>query len=375
VKNQTHLSTNTYTVVDLVGEGSNSLVYKAIKSDSQKQIQTVIALKILKSETVMESWRAEFESLRRVRSLHCVSVHNFEWVMDRPALCLEYVEGVNLYDLVGATDLTADQVFEIAAQALAGLKDLWRQNLLHGDLSPANILVSANGVVKLLDFGLANRQESSRRATPQFVAPEAVLGGAESETSDLYSLGKVLEFLAPKSVQTPPLATAIVQLTQINAEKRQAPDQVSHEFLREQLAQLVQKILEDRKLQSNKTKEFTVQSVSFPFAAATPKKRKVVMSRRWAWSGLALLAIALILTAFWWSRSPQTATLMVRSQHWYRIWINDVDYGYTPLEVPNLQAGPVIIRWQGESGSGQRALTLRRGENRVINDIFFQTQE
>lgn len=372
MKPQKHSSTNLYTVVELIGEGAHSLVYKAIKSDEFNQIQTTVALKILKSEELIESWKKEFESLRRVRSVHCVAVHSFERVLDRPALSLEYVDGVSLLELAQSIHLEAAQVQEIARQILLGLKDLWREGLLHGDLSPANVLISREGVVKLLDFGLANRQEKEKRATPRFVAPEVLVSNSEAEASDLFSLGKVLEFMANDPQLE--IQQAIERLTSVDPSQRQAPQWSQDHSANKKLAVLVQDFLESRPAQPQVTKEFVVRSVTY---VDHEPPRWLDTLRAWSisrWASIGVLGMAVIGAVFLWIQS-QRANLIIRSQVWHRIWMNDQEVGYTPLDLEGITPGVHILRWESPQGSGQRALTLEPGENKVLNDSFFEGRE
>src|SRR5690348_7962163 len=127
-----------YRLVEFLGEGLNSCVYRAFKEDKDLGVRHEVALKILKSETQVAAWRSEFSRLAKVRSPYCVALLGWEVVDTRPALVLEYVKGVTLEDLRRFGDLSVENINEICAQALLGLSDLDEAGLFHGDLSLHN---------------------------------------------------------------------------------------------------------------------------------------------------------------------------------------------------------------------------------------------
>jgi len=110
-----------------------------------------------------------------------------------PCYWMEYVEGEDV--LSAAKKATKDQIIVWLAQALEALQYLHGQGILHGDLSPGNVLIDSKGLLKLVDFGVAGFQESDAAlltgaATLPYMAPEKIDGQA-APASDLYSLGTI----------------------------------------------------------------------------------------------------------------------------------------------------------------------------------------
>src|ERR1035437_9654097 len=105
-----------FELLELLGEGSQGSVYKALRSDRSSGLRQIVAVKILHSKTAVSLWRQEFESLSRVRSNYCVQVLSFEWFKRRPALILEFVEGASLAQLGQMCILNDDEIYEISAQ-------------------------------------------------------------------------------------------------------------------------------------------------------------------------------------------------------------------------------------------------------------------
>jgi serine/threonine protein kinase len=140
---------------------------------------------------------------------HIVQVHDVGQSGDTYFFAMEYVHGANLRSLLtkvasakGAVPF--DQVITIALGVAAGLHYAHQQNLVHRDVSPANILVGYDGNVKVTDFGIAKALMSSSEATKSgtmrgkfaYMAPEQCLGRPSDRRSDIFSLGIVLYELA-----------------------------------------------------------------------------------------------------------------------------------------------------------------------------------
>src|SRR6185437_7836857 len=109
-----------YNIVEFLGEGLNSCVYRAFKDGETLGVRFDVALKILKSEKMVAIWRNEFERLSKIASGHCVKLLGWEILQTGPALVLEYVRGVNLSELQKYTELSADDLDEIARQSRRG---------------------------------------------------------------------------------------------------------------------------------------------------------------------------------------------------------------------------------------------------------------
>ena len=144
--------------------------------------------------------------------------HNLE--ADRPYVVFAFVDGVDLRVLRQKGTLAPEQILWIGNRVAAALQyahsfsDGDIRGVLHRDVTPGNILVSVEGVVKLADFGLARVRthetasltvEGEVKGTLPYLAPELIVGGTASEQSDIYGLGAVLYELA---VGEPPFSGA-----------------------------------------------------------------------------------------------------------------------------------------------------------------------
>ncbi|MCB0407606.1 MAG: hypothetical protein KDD34_05330, partial [Bdellovibrionales bacterium] len=202
-----------------------------------------------------------------------------------------------------------------------------------------------------------------------------------SKEADIYSLGKILDFLTDIYLEEKDLVQAITQMTDIEPQKRRAPSWSHHSNAKEELARRVQSALEKRKKEAVKTQEFIVRSVSYPYKQQLHNvdvqrlKSKKILNLLWGFGFIVIIFIGgWLYQLMKINIESESAALVIRSHRWYRVWINDKDYGFTPLDIKNLPVESIRIRWQSSSESGMRSLTLRPGMNRVNGDEFFRSE-
>jgi serine/threonine protein kinase len=190
-----HFYFRPYEMHEKLGEGQNSCVFRATRKDFDSGMTQTVALKVLKSKTLIQLWRTEFENLVKIRSPHCVALYSWERIGGSPALALEFIEGVTLRQLSERVDVDDDMFSEIRRQAGLGLKELEERKLYHGDLNLNNIMINTDGVVKLIDFGV-HFDRGLDRTTVEFAHPVILSGERPNLTTDQYSLDRVLQYAA-----------------------------------------------------------------------------------------------------------------------------------------------------------------------------------
>lgn len=193
----------------LLGRGGMGAVYLA----RQKALHRWVALKIMlpastRKPRFAERFAREARTLAQLNHPHIVAVHDFG---EREGLCyltMEYVEGVNLRELMTAGDqaeetrLSARRVLEIVPQICDALQYAHDRGVVHRDIKPENILVDRHGCVKIADFGLAKLATGGSRdaetltashqvlGTLRYMAPEQLQGaGHVDHRADIYALG------------------------------------------------------------------------------------------------------------------------------------------------------------------------------------------
>jgi alkyl hydroperoxide reductase subunit AhpC len=194
-----------YRIVAPVGQGSFAAVFRA----HDTVLDRPVALKVFK--TGSDSSRNVLAEARAAAALNHPNVCTIFAVDDSegvPVIAMEYVDGRPLDVLLEAGALHADRVAELGRQVALGMAAAHELGIVHGDLKPANLLVTHGGTVKITDFGLARRAAlpldldktqvwaSSDRGkiagTPAYMSPEQSRGAPVTPKSDVFSLGAVL---------------------------------------------------------------------------------------------------------------------------------------------------------------------------------------
>ncbi|WP_461091844.1 serine/threonine protein kinase [Spirosoma gilvum] len=197
-----------YRVESLLGEGGMGTVYQAIDTHLERPVAVKMLHTHLVSQTsFMERFRNEALILARLNHPNIAVVYNFLQDGSDYFMAMEFVEGDSLEALIRkAGALSATVAAEIVRQGLEGLSHAHRKGILHRDIKPANLMLTPEGTVKLMDFGIARVIGNQRLTqvnrivgTLEYMAPELVQGEAPSAASDIYAMGILLyELLSGK---------------------------------------------------------------------------------------------------------------------------------------------------------------------------------
>lgn len=199
-----------YQVVDRIGAGGMGAVYLAMRADGS--FDKKVAIKVIQSLTGSREILDRFHYERRI--LATLDHPNIARLLDGgttedgvPYLVMDYVDGLRIDEYCAAHDLAPKERIGLFCQVCAAVQYVHQHLVVHRDLKPSNILVTADGVPKLLDFGIAKllkpdsfrdlTQGEFRPMTPGYASPEQIRGEAVTTASDIYSLGVILyELLA-----------------------------------------------------------------------------------------------------------------------------------------------------------------------------------
>ncbi|MDR2915726.1 MAG: serine/threonine protein kinase [Tannerella sp.] len=190
-----------YTLIRKVGEGGVGAVWLATDTMLQRQV-AVKALKpdISQEKENMQRFQSEAVTLAKLRHPNITMLYNLIHDKGRWYMIMEYIEGETLETLLKNRGvLPVIEMLSIAIQALDGLQHAHNRGVIHRDLKPFNLMLSAEGEVKIMDFGIARIAGGSRLTrvgqavgTPQYMSPEQVRGQEGNYASDIYSFGVVL---------------------------------------------------------------------------------------------------------------------------------------------------------------------------------------
>ncbi len=190
---------NRYEIIEEVGSGGMSVVYKA----KCHVLNRFVAIKVLKLEfsddrSFVNKFRIEAQSAAGLSHPNIVNVFDVGEENGFHYIVMELVEGITLKEYIQQNGrLPYPTAIDFITQICAGIEVAHEHNTIHRDIKPQNIIVSRNGTLKVTDFGIAkaatsNTIASSAMGSVHYISPEQARGGYSDERSDIYSLGITL---------------------------------------------------------------------------------------------------------------------------------------------------------------------------------------
>jgi eukaryotic-like serine/threonine-protein kinase len=192
---------HSYEINAHLGQGGMGNVYRATDSMLGREV----ALKMLHPQLTsqpqfLERFKKEARVLAQLLHPNIAVIYNFIEQQGNHYMVMEYVEGTSLDDLLktyGA--LPVQLVVPVCVQALEGLQHAHKKNIFHRDIKPSNLMLTPDGTLKLMDFGIAKvageqkmTQVNKIVGTVEFMAPELIEGKTASVSSDIYAMGVTL---------------------------------------------------------------------------------------------------------------------------------------------------------------------------------------
>ncbi|MEZ6142724.1 MAG: serine/threonine-protein kinase [Zavarzinella sp.] len=201
---------NKYVILDQLGKGGMGTVFLC----EHRHMKRRVAIKVLPPETtssptMVHRFQREAEAVARVNHPNIVRAHDIGSHKNMHYLVMEYIDGVNLHELVTVNGrLAIDRAVDYIIQSARGLACAHAAGVVHRDVKPGNILVDRSGTIKVLDLGLARMVNDDRGSvtmaggngtllgTADYVAPEQALDARNvGHLADIYSLGATFYFL------------------------------------------------------------------------------------------------------------------------------------------------------------------------------------
>ncbi|MGH9658005.1 MAG: serine/threonine protein kinase, partial [Bryobacteraceae bacterium] len=191
-------------IEERLGEGGLGVVYRAVAEDGD--VRLVGAIKFLRPGFDAGSFRERFRKERRILASldHPYIARVLDAGVDdggRLYLVMEYISGRPLHQVADDDPLTRPQRLELAKRICEAVQYLHTHLIAHGDIKPSNVLIAAENVPKLVDFGAArfrtpdpsgDSEVTLAVATPRYASPEQSRGDSPSVAGDIYSLGVLL---------------------------------------------------------------------------------------------------------------------------------------------------------------------------------------
>jgi serine/threonine protein kinase len=364
----------TYRLDRISGKGGSASVFKAFRVDRDGHSRQVVALKILKDKNAIPWLRKEFETLTRIRSVHCAQVYAWETLPDGPALVMEWIDGVTLYDFARGSQFHPSVLTEIIAQTRAGLRELSSSGLHHGDLSPRNILIDRSGLVRLVDFATASSKSGQIIGTLPYLSPDLWTGAPTSIEADFFALDLITRDARAAFSNVPSSPEECRQRAFNVGSSNLQNGEVSSTFeTRSLLAHAVSRHLDVASSLCQKTRTLD----------GSPSRRKSwsFVRRAISFAGLIVGVIGMSAVVPVRAQAPipavefaravdrsQPASLKIASNRWIFVRLNGKDVGYAPVQLKSLMPGRHRLEWKTSTNRGETHLNLAPGQRLLLSE-------
>jgi len=190
-----------YKITDKIGEGGMGAVFRGIDIMLEREV----AIKMLRPElssqpNIVERFRSEAITLAKLNHPNIATLYSFVRQGEDFFMVMEFVRGDSLDRMIRKNGaMTCERAVRLMCQALEGIDHAHKMGIIHRDIKPANMMLTENGTLKVMDFGIARVLGTARMTkqgnivgTIEYMSPEQVRGLETDARSDIYSLGILL---------------------------------------------------------------------------------------------------------------------------------------------------------------------------------------
>ncbi len=189
-----------YKILEKLGQGGMGVVYKA----EDTKLKRIVALKFLPRDLMIdsESKRRFYKEAQAAASIvhpHVCTIYEVEEVYSKTFIVMEYLKGQNLKEMIKSGPIGIDKTLKYIIQVAEGIQRAHEKDIIHRDIKSANIIITEEDTVKILDFGLAKFKRQTQttkdgiiKGTIDYMSPEQTLGEKLDHRTDIWSLGIVL---------------------------------------------------------------------------------------------------------------------------------------------------------------------------------------
>src|SRR3990170_1817226 len=186
-----------YKILEKLGEGGMGVVYKA----QDIKLDRTVALKFLPKHLLCDQEaKTRFEHEAKAASAlnhpNITTIHEIDEVEGECFISMEYIEGKSIKELIKEKKFSIEEILRIAIQIGEGLHAAHKKDIVHRDIKSDNIMLTEDGVVKIMDFGLAKLKGATKLTTTgstmgtlAYMSPEQAQGIEVDQRSDIFSFG------------------------------------------------------------------------------------------------------------------------------------------------------------------------------------------
>src|SRR5580765_7653221 len=191
-----------YQVIERIGRGAMGVVYRAHDNAMGRNV----ALKVLNADLeddpdIRTRFHREAQAAASLSHPNIITIFDVGEDAERFYIVMELLRGMTLREFLKQSDASLPRKLDLMSQLCAGLGSAHGASIYHRDIKPGNIFVRADGILKILDFGVARLASSSMTAagfivgTPDYMSPEQARGADIDGRSDIFSFGGVCYFM------------------------------------------------------------------------------------------------------------------------------------------------------------------------------------
>ena len=313
-----------YKIIEELGKGGMGIVYKA----EDTKLKRAVALKFLppdliRDSEVKERFVQEAQAASALEHNNICTIHEIDETKDgQMFICMSYYEGETLKRKIENGPLMLEEAIEIAIQVAQGLAKAHKTHIIHRDIKPANIMITDDGVVKIVDFGLAKlagqtrlTQTGTTMGTIAYMSPEQSRGEAVDHRTDIWSLGLVLYEMLTGQLPFKGEYEQAVVYSILNEEPERVTSLRSEAPL--ELEQIIKKAM-----RKNSEKRYSqvdeiissLRSLKKKLESLRPEKseaevRLIRKKRLYIYGAITILALSFIVTAFFLWRKTETGRI------------------------------------------------------------------
>ncbi len=189
-----------FEILEEIGKGGMATIYRGrLKSSGQIIVIKKLHPHLKGDANFVKRFKREGKILEKLRHKNIIGFYGFREIQGEYFILMEYIQGLSLRDILRKNKTPLLIALYITKEIYEGVGYAHKNGIIHRDLKPENIIIGKNGDIKIADFGLAYGSEFPRVTepgmyvgTPEYIAPEILMGKEYSEVSDIYAIGVIL---------------------------------------------------------------------------------------------------------------------------------------------------------------------------------------